>query len=164
METGSSQGDLDGNGVTDDADLDYLVHDILATHYGDANLDGRFDTGDLVKVFAAGEYEDSLANNSRWATGDWNLNGDFDTGDLVKAFTDGGFEKPALAQVVATAKRSLLDANLIASAQFDNGDDVCPFAMRKRGRGPIDVAAVDALFADVKPNRYKSMHRSSLGE
>jgi hypothetical protein len=115
METGSSQGDLDGNGVTDDADLDYLVHDILATYYGDANLDGRFDTGDLVKVFAAGEYEDSLANNSRWATGDWNLNGDFDTGDLVKAFTDGGFEKPALAKVVATANRSLLDANLIAS-------------------------------------------------
>ncbi|MCA9148482.1 MAG: hypothetical protein KDA92_04260, partial [Planctomycetales bacterium] len=62
------------------------------TYFGDANLDGEFNSDDLIAVFQTGEYEDRIDRNSTWATGDWNWDAEFDTGDLVAAFKDGGFE------------------------------------------------------------------------
>jgi hypothetical protein len=59
-------------------------------------LDGQFGSSDLVSVFQAGQYEDSIAGNSTWSTGDWNGDADFDSGDLVLAFQDGGYEKGPL--------------------------------------------------------------------
>ena len=64
---------------------------------GDANRDGLFDSSDLVKVFVAGEYEDSIEDNSTWMAGDWNGDGEFDSSDLVMAFQTGMYEvQPAL--------------------------------------------------------------------
>jgi hypothetical protein len=83
--------DLDGNAAVDSADLDYLVRELLHTTYGDANLDGSFDSGDLVFIFQAGHYEDNVPANSGWATGDWNCDGDFTSSDLVVAFQAGGY-------------------------------------------------------------------------
>ena len=57
------------------------------------NLDGEFNSGDLLVIFQAGEFEDDVIGNSTWATGDWNGDADFDTGDLVFAFRDGGYER-----------------------------------------------------------------------
>ena len=57
----------------------------------DANLDGRFDTSDLVAIFQRGEYEDAIAGNSTWSDGDWNCDGDFTTSDLVVALQKGGW-------------------------------------------------------------------------
>ena len=85
--------DTDGNKIVDDADRTQWVHELKNTYFGDANLDGEFNSGDLVAVFSANEYEDDIAMNSTWSTGDWNGDGEFDTGDLVTAFQDGGFEK-----------------------------------------------------------------------
>ena len=53
---------------------------------GDANLDGVFDSSDLVAVFIVGQYEDNVPQNSSWATGDWNCDQEFTTSDLVAAF------------------------------------------------------------------------------
>jgi hypothetical protein len=64
---------------------------------GDANLDGRFNSSDLVQVFAAGQYEDALAGNSTWSTGDWNGDGEFTTSDLVLAFQVGQYVAAAIA-------------------------------------------------------------------
>ena len=66
---------------------------------GDANLDGEFNSTDLVRVFQAGEYEDAIESNSAWSDGDWNGDGEFDTSDLVVAFQAGYFEQgpPAVA-------------------------------------------------------------------
>jgi hypothetical protein len=64
---------------------------------GDSNRDGRFDSGDLVVVFQAGQYEDSLIFNSTWETGDWNGDKEFDSGDLVAAFTAGEYVNQAVA-------------------------------------------------------------------
>ncbi len=63
------------------------VSDLQYTVYveGDANKDGAFTTGDLVSVFQAGEYEDSIADNSTWSEGDWNGDADFTSSDLVVA-------------------------------------------------------------------------------
>ncbi len=57
--------------------------------YGDANLDGKFNSSDLVQVLASGKYEDDIAGNSYWTEGDWNSDGDFDTTDLIIAFSGG---------------------------------------------------------------------------
>jgi hypothetical protein len=59
---------------------------------GDANHDGRFDSSDLVKVFQAGEYEDSTNNNSVWEEGDFNRDGDFNSTDIVEAMQGGNYE------------------------------------------------------------------------
>jgi hypothetical protein len=125
------QGDFDGNGVLDAADIDLLsagvrggenpsafdlngdslvniddlnvwVEQLRGTWFGDANLDGEFNSGDLVQVFQAGQFEDSMPLNSGWAAGDWNGDGDFDSSDFVRAFQGGGFEqgpRPAAAAV-----------------------------------------------------------------
>lgn len=83
--------DLDRNGQIDSEDLDFLVTNILGTNPGDANLDGVFDSSDLIQVFQFGEYEDGILGNSTWAEGDFNLDGEFDTGDLVAAFQSGSY-------------------------------------------------------------------------
>jgi hypothetical protein len=84
--------DLDENGRNSSADLDVMIEGILQSTFGDANLDGRFDSGDLVAVFQAGQYEDALTRNSTWRTGDWNCDGEFSTADLVVAFQKGRYE------------------------------------------------------------------------
>lgn len=67
---------------------------------GDATLDGLFDSSDLIAVFSAGQYEDGVRLNSRWADGDWNADGEFDSGDLVAALQTGRYEQPAAASQV----------------------------------------------------------------
>jgi hypothetical protein len=69
--------------------------------FGDANVDGKVNSSDLVQVFQAGQYEDDLSFNSTWSTGDWNADGDFTTSDLVVAFQDGGYEAGPRAGVAA---------------------------------------------------------------
>ena len=95
--------DLTNDGRIDDDDLQHMINEILGTSRGDANLDGRFDSSDLVEVFQAGQYEDNVQGNSTWATGDWNCDGDFDTSDLVAAFQDGGYVSAAGANIHAAA-------------------------------------------------------------
>lgn len=108
-----SQADFTFDGVVDLADLELWVRDLKQTYFGDASLDGEFNSGDLVTVFAAGQYEDDIFQNSSWATGDWNGDAEFDTGDLVFAFQDGGFEEgPRLALNVVPEPSS---ASLIAT-------------------------------------------------
>ena len=91
--------DLTGNGTVSQpssgfGDMDELVLIILNTYYGDSNLDGAFNSGDITLVFQAGEYEDGDNNNSGWAEGDWNGDGDFDSSDFSFAFGEGGYEQP----------------------------------------------------------------------
>jgi hypothetical protein len=77
----------------DKNDLEAWVHRAKKTYFGDANLDGQFDSGDLIVVFQAGVYEDMVSGNAGWQHGDWNGDGEFDSGDLITAFQDGGYDK-----------------------------------------------------------------------
>ncbi|MCA9211862.1 MAG: lamin tail domain-containing protein [Planctomycetales bacterium] len=83
--------DLNGDGQRSHADLEVLIEAIFQTSFGDANLDGKFDSSDFVVVFQAAQYEDGIAGNSTWSTGDWNCDGEFDTNDFVVAFQAGAF-------------------------------------------------------------------------
>ncbi len=103
--------DVNRDGVCDAADIDTVIEERetlihrsmphgFGTYFGDANLDGEFNSADLVQVFQAGEYEDGMENNSGWADGDWDGDGDFTSGDLVLAFQDGAYEQgPRVAAV-----------------------------------------------------------------
>lgn len=98
-----SRYDVNGDGVVDHQDRIFWVEDLKETWFGDANLDGTFDSSDFVITFSAGEYEDGIESNSRWQTGDWNGDQEFDSGDFVTAFGGGGFEqgeRPATAAAV----------------------------------------------------------------
>ena len=83
--------DLDGNSSVDFDDAVVWVEGIFGTTFGDVNLNGRFDSPDLVDVFLVDEYEDGIPKNSTWEEGDWNADGDFTTKDLVLAFERGNY-------------------------------------------------------------------------
>ncbi|MCA9196527.1 MAG: hypothetical protein KDA87_03275 [Planctomycetales bacterium] len=84
--------DLNSDGVNDVADRQIWVEEAKKTYFGDANLDGEFNSGDFIAVFRTGEYEDAIAGNSSWSEGDWNGDGEFDSSDFVAAFEGGGYE------------------------------------------------------------------------
>ena len=58
---------------------------------GDVNNDGRFDSSDLVLIFAAGKYEDLEATDVAFEQGDWNGDGKFTSADLVAALSQGAY-------------------------------------------------------------------------
>jgi hypothetical protein len=105
--------DLNKDGTLDQADVDELVFIRLGTTYGDVNLDGGFNSTDLVLLFQTRQYEDLLSDNSSWTSGDWNCDRDFTTRDFVLAFMAGGYsgEVPATIRLadVAAAQHRLFD-------------------------------------------------------
>ena len=83
--------DLTGDNLLDAQDLNFMIESVFHTRVGDVNLDGRFDSRDLVAIFQAAQYDDGIPVNSKWSTGDWNCDGEFDSSDLVVAFQAGGY-------------------------------------------------------------------------
>ena len=87
--------DVNEDGNVDYDDIAHLVFGILDTSFGDANLDGIFDSQDLVIMFQAAKFENPLAEAAGWADGDWNSDGLVRTSDLVLAFQAGKFSVAA---------------------------------------------------------------------
>lgn len=85
--------DVTLDGHVDARDHNFWVTEIKGTYYGDADLNGEFNSSDLVAVLAAGQYEDGIAGNSGWAKGDFDGDSDFTSSDLVTALADGGYEQ-----------------------------------------------------------------------
>jgi hypothetical protein len=109
--TGPDEMDLNGDGQLTDADRRVWVVDLKKTWFGDATMDGNFNTTDFVQVLQRGQYEDGINGNSGWADGDWNGDKDFGTGDLVTALQDGGYEvgpRTAVSMVPEPASSALL--------------------------------------------------------
>lgn len=113
--------DLNDDLLVNNADRDVWVNTLKNTWYGDANLDGVFDSGDFVAVFTIGEYEDAIADNSGWAEGDWNGDKDFDSGDFVVAFQAGGYDQGAKAAVSAVPEPSSFVLMMLAGLAFTRG-------------------------------------------
>lgn len=81
--------DLNADDEINRNDVDFLVENILDTTYGDIDLNGTFDSTDLVLAFQLGRYETGAA--AGWSGGDWNGDSVFDSSDLVLAFSKGSY-------------------------------------------------------------------------
>ena len=90
--------DLTADGMTDVDDRLFWINELKNSWMGDADLNGEFNTTDLVNVFQAGKFE--TEEMAGWAQGDWNGDMLFNTSDFIIAFQSGGFEKgPRVAAV-----------------------------------------------------------------
>ncbi len=98
--------DLDGDGSVGQGDLKFWVQEIRKTWIGDANLDGVFNTVDLIEIFQKGLYE--MDEMAVWSSGDWDADSRFNSTDLVVAFQDNGFEKGPRAGVSAVPEPASL--------------------------------------------------------
>ncbi|MCA9212179.1 MAG: hypothetical protein KDB27_03865 [Planctomycetales bacterium] len=83
--------DLDNNAAVNAEDRRVWIEDLRNTYFGDANLDGEFNSSDFVAVFGAAKYETGEA--ATWGEGDWNGDAQFNSSDFVSAFSGGGYEK-----------------------------------------------------------------------
>ena len=126
------QFDFNTDGVVDRSDIQIWVEDYKYTWIGDVDLDGQFNSNDLVLVFQAGEYEDPVALNSVWSRGDWNGDGECDSNDLIWSFQAGGYEQGVRAAVAAIPEPSaglLLCSALAGSGiwrrRFKVGQGLC---------------------------------------
>ncbi len=86
--------DINNDGAVNEMDRTIWIEALVGTYSGDSNLDGEFNSTDLVAVFAGGKYE--MDEDASWAQGDWNGDSRFDSGDLVAAFAAGGYEEGPL--------------------------------------------------------------------
>ncbi len=98
--------DLNRDDQVDSSDREHWVEQLKNTYFGDADLNGEFNTGDFVAVLTEGQYEDGVLDNSTWASGDWNGDGEFGTGDLVLALEKGGYEMGPRETVAAVPEPS----------------------------------------------------------
>jgi hypothetical protein len=85
--------DVNHDGRVNEDDRVYWVEQIQQTWFGDADLNGEFNSGDLVAVLATGRYEDDVPGNAGWWQGDWDGDRDFTSGDFVVALSEGGYEQ-----------------------------------------------------------------------
>jgi hypothetical protein len=170
--------DVNTDGRVDLADFQELVIVLLGSRPGDANLNGVFDSSDLVTVFATAEYEDAIAGNSTWSDGDWNCDGDFTTDDLIAAFVHGAYStasrsfqatRPlgpmASVELVAVELPPEQDHALMPSRPFTPPREMTLLASSDLGRSPrrwranrgdrmLQSDPVDQVWANQKDAEY----------
>jgi hypothetical protein len=105
--------DLNGDALVDANDIGVWVRDLFNSWGGDANLDGQFNSGDLVGVLASGTYEADV--DSVWSTGDFNGDRRTNSSDLVVALADGGYEQGPRAGVQAVPEPAGLSLLALAA-------------------------------------------------
>ena len=118
--------DLNRDGSIDEFDRTIWIEDLRNSFYGDSNLDGQFNSQDLIVVFKSAEYEDGVELNSTWASGDWNGDLEFSTSDFVVALQTGAYEAGprgeldvrSVAVIPEPGSASLLCAALLAIGCF----------------------------------------------
>jgi hypothetical protein len=118
--TNNVEFDVTNDGLVNTEDRNFWVIDLANTFMGDANLDGEFNSSDLIAVLTVGEYEDNLAGNSTWAEGDWDGDAEFGSGDFL-AFQFGGYElgpRTAIAAVPEPTSVALISIGMLSSMFF----------------------------------------------
>jgi hypothetical protein len=108
--------DVNHDGTVNEHDRRLWVAALNHTYFGDANLDGQFDSTDLVEVLASGTYEADV--DSSWATGDFDGDRRTNSSDLVIALADGGYEAGPRSAVSSVPEPAAMTVILLAVAQM----------------------------------------------
>jgi hypothetical protein len=131
--------DLNNDGQVNGADRDVLILDVMGSTYGDSNLDYVFESGDLVRIFQVGEFEDGIPGNSSWDEGDWNGDGDFDSADLLLAAQTGGYV-PNYVRPQPAVAAAATPAGAISALEADRVLAELPVSHASADDGQMDVA------------------------
>ena len=137
----------------------FLIEEILGTSAGDANLDGTFNSQDLVLIFTNAEYEDDVEANSSWFDGDWNCDREFTSSDLVMAFQAGRYtEFPAPAARPATLWGRT--ASELIKSEPDNSPIAASLLQNSGGKGAENPlhGEIRQVFAS-QPSSSPIVHR-----
>ena len=139
--------DLDQNKLLDQEDQRIWVEELKRTYFGDTDLDGEFNSDDIVAVFEAGLYEDTISDNSTWVTGDWDGDGEAASGDFVLALQGGGYEtgpRPDTAWVPEPSSGLLLLlglAQVLRKREKASGVDTVRHDFRRVGQAGSEAAS-----------------------
>ncbi len=108
--------DLNDDQIVTTGDVEIWVRDLRKTWVGDANVDGEFNTKDLVDVLTIGKYETGAF--AVWSEGDWDADGKFGTSDFVAALIDGGYDLGERNDVTAVPEPGAWVLCLVASVLY----------------------------------------------
>ena len=109
---------------------------------GDANLDGTFNSTDLIIVYQAGHFE--TGEEATWAEGDWNCDGIFNTSDMVSAFQSGTYSAAAIAGAIEPLPETQSHSDENKKSNFDGRIQAL-----SSDRTPAILAAVDEIMASL---------------
>ena len=158
VRNGNSWYDLNGDSRVNEEDLLYLVLNYVGTTPGDANLDGQFDSSDLVQVFLSGGYEDQTIGNSGWDSGDWNCDAEFSSADFVLSLQFGDFVLSS--RPLPSVAGALVEHGLRANAEIETWAYDQALEMLSE---PAD-RTVDLLFVEENPTRTEQAFRDLGGK
>jgi hypothetical protein len=111
--------DLDGNQQVNSQDLLFLVHGLMGSTIGDVNFDRQFNSRDLVLIFQTGKFEMPAATAS-YVEGDWNCDGTFSTADFVFALQHSQYQVDSRPAGIVAARSSVWPSQV--DAVFANVD------------------------------------------
>ena len=161
------RGDLNGDSAVDDQDLEYLVHEILDTEFGDANLDGFVDAADLSTVRRG---MGSPLAGPRWAEGDFNGDGLIDAADLVTVRRYIGFARVA-ENLAETPSADIVAEPIVAIADDEHTAPFVPAplppveSLRDAATGPVAATSPDlALPIEALPTDRAELNPVSTPE
>jgi hypothetical protein len=121
--------DLNADSLVNSGDINVWIKDLFNSWVGDADLNGQFNSSDLVAVLASGTYEANV--NAVWSTGDFNGDGRTNSSDLVAALADGGYELGPRAAVAAVPEPGAAPLAALAAAYF------CRVIRRRQTRSSV---------------------------
>ncbi len=138
--------DLNGDGLVTDDDTDVLVCDILATQYGDANLDGRVAIEDLSKL----AMNWNTYRDMGWADGDFTGDGGVTLEDLSVLANYWHFEETVAAESTGVASDAEIatdqptSKSVVVTAPAEVSVDLSP--------APMKISAARGETASAQPN------------
>ena len=155
--------DLDKNFVLDERDAAHLVESILATHFGDANLDSSVNAADLNQVGI--HWQQPTCNG--WADGDFTGDGAVTAADLNEIGINWQRSAPAVAARAPRAplRVQLTDAALATIIDEPRSTDTNLIEPADSGKPDVRQEAADVRMANrwrrVLSRQWRHLRRSA---
>ena len=143
--------DLNDSGAVDQADMDLLIHYVLGTEYGDANLDGKVTLADLTIVST----NFGITSGAAWSQGDFNGDGAVSLADMTILATNFGFD--------GTAAPAGSSEPVTASLQAEPEQTTVALTEPDQTEEPVEPVATEAVAPAVaEPETTSPAHPSAM--